>query len=177
MSSLTDLCTIKKSTMKILNIKPQLLIVLTLSSIIGCQTSEQPKEITKTSSADLKNQIRTQVDSLYQVYERFDYNWIEFYQNEYTAIYPDTPIKMMSKDSLTAQWKGLYKKYEVKLIDRGVPTIIESEDMAISYNSFNEIFINKETNDTVKNIGTYIVAWKRQPDDSWKIAFETLHNN
>ena len=78
---------------------------------------------------------------------------------------------------MKAQWENIYNKYEVKLLDRGEPTIIESEDMAISYNSFNEIFINKSTNDTIKNVGTYIIAWKRQLDDSWKIVFETLHNN
>ena len=49
--------------------------------------------------------------------------------------------------------------------------------MAISYNSFNEIFINKENLDTIKNVGTYIINWKRQPDDSWKIVFETLQNH
>ena len=65
----------------------------------------------------------------------------------------------------------------MKLISRGEPTVITSEDMAMSYNSFNEIFIEKISNDTIKNIGTYIITWKRQPDDSWKIVFETLHNN
>ena len=101
----------------------------------------------------------------------------DFYADEFTAIYPETPVKLTNKDSLKAQWEGIYKKYDVQLVDRGEPTIIESEDMAISYNSFNEIFINKETRDTIKNVGTYIIAWKRQADDSWKIEFETLQNN
>jgi len=163
--------------MKNSNLKIQTLIVLVFVLIIGCQTNEKPKEISKTSSEDLKTQIKTQVDSLYKVYQRFDYDWIEFYDNQFTAIYPDTPIALIKKDSLKAQWENIYNKYEVKLLDRGEPTIIESEDMAISYNSFNEIFINKSTNDTIKNVGTYIIAWKRQLDDSWKIVFETLHNN
>ncbi|MFB9296130.1 YybH family protein [Persicitalea jodogahamensis] len=152
-------------------------MVLLVALAVGCQTKEQPKEIAKSSSTDLKAEIRAQVDSLYEVYEKFGYEWIDFYDDEYTAIYPNSPIKLMNKDSLRAQWKGIYQKYHVKLIERGEPTIIESEDMAISYNSFNEIFVNKVTNDTTKNVGTYIIAWKRQPDDSWKIVFETLHNN
>ncbi|WP_341224723.1 hypothetical protein [uncultured Arcticibacterium sp.] len=156
---------------------PLLLLAITFSFTIGCQIKEQSKEVSKTSSGELKNMIRNHVDSLYQVYEKFEYDWIDFYEDEYTAIYPETPIQLTKRDSLKKQWENIYKKYDVKLIDRGEPSIIESEDMAISYNSFNEIFINKETNDTIKNVGTYIIAWRRQADDSWKIAFETLHNN
>lgn len=168
---------IERSIMTNSNSKNQHLLVLILISIIGCQPIEQPKETTKTSSEDLKAEIRIHVDSLYQVYERFDFDWMEFYENDYTAIYPNGPIKLMTKDSLKAQWKRIYENSTVKLLDRGEPTIIESEDMAISYNSFHEIFINKETNDTTNSVGTYIIAWRRQPDKSWKIVFETVHNN
>ena len=62
--------------MKNSNLKIQTLIVLVFVLIIGCQTNEKPKEISKTSSEDLKTQIKTQVDSLYKVYQRFDYDWI-----------------------------------------------------------------------------------------------------
>ena len=144
----------------------------------GC-SEKQPEQASfkKTSDAELNALIKKQVDSLYKVYSKFDYDWINFYEDPYTFIYPDTPVNVNRTDSLRQHWKGLYEKYEVKLLGRGEPTIITSEDMAISYNSFNEIFINKQTRDTTKNVGTYIVAWRRQPDDSWKIAFETLHNN
>ncbi|SFB54259.1 YybH family protein [Algoriphagus aquimarinus] len=163
--------------MKNLNFQDLLLLVFLFSLAFGCQQGDQSEEPKKTSSAELKDQIKTQVDSLYSVYEKFGYDWIDFYDNEFTAIYPNSPVKVNSRDSLKAQWDGIYEKFTVKLVERGEPTIIESEDMAISYNSFNEIFIDKKTNDTVKNVGTYIVAWKRQADDSWKIVFETLHNN
>ena len=153
------------------------LIVLLFIVLIGCKNGSKLEPQAKTSDSELTTQITKQVDSLYSVYERFDYDWIEFYADNYTAIYPDSPIKHMTKDSLKAQWKGIYDKYEVKLIHRGRPTIIPSEDMAISYNTFNEILIDKESSDTIKNIGTYIVNWKKQPDNSWKIVFETLQNH
>ena len=149
-----------------------------LSFVSSCNEKHpEPAPFERTSDAELNHLIKKQVDSLYAVYSRFDYDWINFYEDPYTFIYPNTPINVNRTDSLRKHWKGLYEKYEVKLLDRGEPTIITSEDMAISYNSFNEIFINKQTRDTIKNVGTYIVAWRRQPDDSWKIAFETLHNN
>ncbi|WP_339666240.1 hypothetical protein [Maribacter arcticus] len=144
---------------------------------IGCQSEVEQKETPKTSNAEIENLIKKHVDSLYSIYDNFGYEWIEFYDDTFTSIYPETPININSKDSLKSQWKRIYDKYDVKLISRGEPTVITSEDMAMSYNSFNEIFIEKISNDTIKNIGTYIITWKRQPDDSWKIVFETLHNN
>ena len=152
-------------------------MVLLFSVFIGCENDKTLEPVTKTSDSELTALITKQVDSLYSVYEKFDYDWIEFYAENYTAIYPDSPIQHLTKDSLKAQWEQIYAKYDVKLIQRGRPIIIPSEDMAISYNSFNEIFINNESSDTIKNTGTYIVNWKRQSDNSWKIVFETLQNH
>ena len=152
-------------------------IGLFLVILVGCEKEIKLKPESKTPDSELTTLITKQVDSLYTVYQKFDYDWIEFYADNYTAIYPDGPIQHLTKDSLKAQWERIYAKYEVKLLHRGRPTIIPSEDMAISYNSFNEIFINKENLDTIKNVGTYIINWKRQPDDSWKIVFETLQNH
>ncbi|MDC6387828.1 hypothetical protein PP182_04005 [Maribacter sp. PR1] len=146
-------------------------------TITSCQEKETIQENIRTPDAMLQTLIKEQVDSLYSVYSRFDYDWIDFYEDRFTAIYPESPVKLNSKDSLRAQWEGIYQDFDVQLLDRGQPNIIASEDMAISYNSFNEIFVNKQTRDTTKSTGTYIVAWRRQPNNTWKIAFETLHNN
>tara|TARA_R110002167_G_scaffold152197_9_gene346128 strand:+ start:6599 stop:7087 length:489 start_codon:yes stop_codon:yes gene_type:complete len=160
------------------NLSLRLLPIILLSvTSFGCKNDVKLETRSKTSDTELEAIIKKQVDSLYSVYERFDYDWIEFYADNYTAIYPNSPVQQMTKDSLKAEWERIYVKYDVKLIDRGNPSVIVSEDMAISYNSFNEIFINKKTSDTLKNVGTYIINWKRQPDDSWKIVFETLQNN
>ena len=153
------------------------LIVLLYTALVGCKNDTKLEPQVKTSDLELTALITKQVDSLYSVYERFDYDWIEFFADDYTAIYPNSPIKQMTKDSLKAQWKRIYNKFDVKLLHRGKPTIISSEDMAISYNTYNEIFINKKTSDTIKNVGTYIINWKKQPDNSWKIVFETLQNH
>ena len=154
-----------------------LFFLLSLFLFINCQTKVSIKKEVKTSNEELEALIKAQVDSLYKVYTKFDYDWINFYEDKFTGVYPETPIEIITKDSLKSQWKRIYDKYDVKLISRGEPSVIVSEDMAISHNSFNEIFINKKTNDTIKNVGTYIIAWKRQSNDSWKIVFETLHNN
>ena len=157
----------------------KIIIFLTVAifTVMGCQNETKVVSTKKSFEEEVKSQIMLQVDSLYAVYERFDYDWIEFFANNYTAIYANAPIQHMTKDSLRAQWKRIYAKYDVKLLDRGRPNIIASQDMAISYNTFHEIFINKDTHDTIKNVGVYIVNWKRQPNDSWKIVFETVQTN
>ncbi|MBO0340830.1 MAG: hypothetical protein VX798_12500 [Bacteroidota bacterium] len=161
------------------NLKLNALTVI-ISSIImvGCQNESKSTAIApKKSESELKEIIKQQVDSLYLEYEKFGFEWIDFYEDEFIAIYPDSPVKKVTKDSLIAQWEGIYKKYDVQLVSRGKPNVIVSQDMAVSYNSFNEIFIDKTSMDTIKNVGTYIVNWRKQEDGSWKIAFETLQNN
>lgn len=152
------------------------LIAGTLMALLAMGCKNEPTTVTapKTSETELVAEITKEVDSLYAVYERFDYDWMEFYDDHFTSIYPGTPIQHMTKEALKEQWKEMYEVFDVQLLDRGRPTIIPSEDMAISYNSFHEIFINRETQDTIQNKGTYIVNWKRQADDSWKIVFETV---
>ena len=122
--------------------------------LVGCKNESKLKPQPKTSDTELTAIITKQVDSLCTIYERFDYDWIEFFADDYTAIYPNSPIKQMTKESLKAQWERIYKKFDVKLLHLGRPTVIPSEDMAISYNTYNEIFINKETLDTTKNVST-----------------------
>ncbi|WP_420600984.1 YybH family protein [Flagellimonas sp.] len=154
-------------------------LILLSVMILGCQNQkkDEPKKPVDTSVSDLETVIEKHIDSFYTVYNRFDYDWIDFFEDEFTNVFPDTPIRKISTDSTKALWKDIYERYEVQLISRGKPTFITSKDMVISHNPFNEIFIHKKSRDTAKNVGTYITAWRRQPDDSWKIAFETVQNN
>lgn len=145
--------------------------------VFGCQNQNRFEETTRASNSDLEALIETKIDSFYTVYKRYNCDWINFFEDEFTNVFPDTPIRKISKDSTKTLWKGIYDKYNVQLINRGKPSFITSQDMVISHNDFHEIFIHKQTQDTITIIGTYIVAWKRQTDDSWKIAFESVQNN
>jgi len=163
------------------NINPHIFsaLILLISVMSGCQSKKKDRleKPVNTSVYDLESIIEDRIDSFYTVYKQFDYDWIDFFEDEFTNVFPDTPIRKISKDSTKAIWKGIYNRYDVQLISHGKPSFITSEDMVISHNSFNEIFINKESQDTIKNVGTYVVAWRRQPDDSWKIVFESVLNN
>ncbi len=151
--------------------------VLFVCLLSGCKSKEETPEPTPQSTSEIEAIIEAKVDSFYKVYERFDYAWIDFFEEEFTNVFPDTPIRKISKDSTKAIWESIYSKYDVQLLERGKPSFISSQDMVISHNHFNEIFINKETGDTIKNEGTYVIAWRRQTNDNWKIVFESVHNN
>jgi hypothetical protein len=163
------------------NIKPLTFfgLILLISIMSGCQSQKEDmsEKPVNTSISDLETIIEEEIDSFYTVYKQYDSDWIDFFEDEFTNVFPDTPIRKISKDSTKAIWKGIYDRNDVQLISRGKPTFITSEDMVISHNSFNKIFINKQSQDTIKIVGTYIVAWKRQLDDSWKIVFESVLNN
>ncbi len=154
-------------------------LILSIGLMFGCQGPKKDKlaKPENTPTSDLETIIEERIDSFYTVYNRFDYDWIDFFEDEFTNIFPDTPIRKISKDSTKAIWKGIYANYDVQLISRGKPSFITSKDMVISHNRFNEIFINKKSKDTIKNVGTYVIAWRRQQNNSWKIVFETVHNN
>ncbi len=151
------------------------IITVLCCCLFACQ--QKTNHSTTNKNQSLETEIEAKLDSFYTVYERFDYDWIDFFEDEFTNVFPDTPIRKISKDSTKAIWKNIYKNYNVQLLERGKPSFISSQDMVITHNYFNEIFINKQTKDTIKNAGTYIVAWRKQPDDSWKIAFESVQNN
>ena len=149
-----------------------LLVILVSCLLIGCQNRTE-----KTSVPDLEAMIGKHIDSFYTTYKKYNYEWIDFFEDEFVNVFPDTPIRNISKDSTKALWKGIYTRYHVQIVSYGKPSFITSQDMVISHNNFHEIFINKQTQDTIKNIGAYIIAWRKQPNSAWKIAFETVQNN
>lgn len=128
-------------------------------------------------STDAENEIelRKQIEDLYEVYTKSDLKWVDFYKDEYELASNDGKIYKKYSDSLRIEWEDIYKRYDVILRERGKPIISVSGNQAFHYNSFDEIFIKKETKDTIENIGTWIVLWKKQKDDTWKIEFETYH--
>lgn len=152
-------------------------ILLFISILIGCQNNHKQENVSKNSVSELEAIIEKNIDSFYTTYKRYNYDWIDFFEDEFVNVFPDTPIRKISKDSTKAIWRDIYSRFHVQIVHHGKPSFITSKDMVISHNSFHEIFINKQTQDTIKNIGTYITAWRRQKDNTWRIVFETVHNN
>ena len=159
---------------------PHSALLFILTVLWGCQQQQPEIRLEKTapvSGSELIATMEANVDSFYAAYERFDNSWLDFFEEEFTNAFPDTPIRSTSKNSTKALWEGIYSRYDVQLIARGKPSFIASNDMVISHNAFHEIFISKASGDTTNVAGTYVLAWRRQPDKTWKIAFESVLNS
>ena len=143
----------------------------------SCEKKNSTGNVLQIDSTDSDNEIevRKEIEDLYEVYTKSDLKWVDFYNDEYELASDDGSVKKKYVDSLRIEWEDIYKRYDVILRERGKPIINVSGNQAFHYNSFDEIFIKKETKDTIENIGTWIVLWKKQKDDSWKIEFETYH--
>ncbi|MGB5553423.1 MAG: hypothetical protein WBM83_02110 [Flavobacteriaceae bacterium] len=143
----------------------------------SCKENKSSANEIKIVSADSENEleVRKEIEDLYEVYTKSDLRWVDFYKDEYVLASDDGMVKKKYADSLRIEWEDIYNRYDVILRERGKPMISVSGNQAFHYNSFDEIFIKKATMDTIENIGTWIVLWKKQKDDSWKIEFETYH--
>jgi len=144
-----------------------LLILIVL--LANCQSTNQD------STKQIESTVLKEIDGLYQDYTKSDLKWVEYYQDEYTVISTDGSVKFKKAKDLRDEWENIYNKYEVILRNHGQPTVLASQDQVIHYNTYDEIFIKRETRDTTVSLGTWIVVWKKQENNTWKINLETYH--
>ena len=150
--------------------------LLVLLLIQSCQDQKSSSFELENSNTAIETEVKKEIEALYDVYTKSDLKWVDFYKDVYTIASSDGTIKTKYADSLRIEWEDIYNRYDVILQERGNPTVIASGNQAFHYNSFDEIFIKKTTNDTTRSMGTWVVLWKKQNDNSWKIEFETYHS-
>lgn len=150
--------------------------LLLLFLLQSCQEQKKSSSEIEYSNTDIETEVKKEIEALYDVYTKSDLKWVDFYKDVYTIGSSDGTIKTKYADSLRIEWESIYNVYDVILLEHGEPTIIASGNQAFHYNTFDEIFIKKATKDTTSSIGTWIVLWKKQSDNSWKIEFETYHS-
>lgn len=145
------------------------LLILTIIFLTNCQNTEE------NSTDQIEAEILREIDGLSQAFTKSDLKWVDYYQQEYTTISTNGLNEINTTDDLRKTWGNTYKKYEVILRDHGKPTLLISQGQVVHYNTYDEIFINRETRDTTVSLGTWIVVWKKQENDTWKINLETYH--
>ena len=149
---------------------------LIITFFISCKEQKITEVKNKLTNEEVEKIVSKEIDNLYEVYIKSDLKWVDFYQKKYTIANTDGSITENDTESLRKYWADVYSKYDVTLRNHGKPTIIASTDQALSYNSYDEILISKETKDTIVSLGTWVVLWKQQKDETWKINFETYHS-
>ncbi len=127
-----------------------------------------------TQKIDIEAEVKKEIEALYDVFTKSDLKWVDYYKKEFTVAARDGSFQTKYSDSLRIQWEDIYNRYDVILQDHGKPTVFAGKNQALHFNTYDEIYINKATNDTIRSIGSWIVLWEKQIDNSWKIEFETI---
>lgn len=151
-------------------IENTMLLILTIAMVLlGCEN--QPK----IEPSDSKVEVKKAWEALYEHYANGDLRFTDYYQDDVIRM-GTTGEYRTGKKVFKEGWQKYYEENEVKLLDYSQPTILESQDQSVTFNTYKEIFIDKETRDTTYVEGTWIAVWKRQDDKSWKIRMSTWHH-
>jgi len=81
----------------------------------------------------------------------------------------------IGKDVFKQGWIESAEKFDMVLLNYSQPTVLVGQDQVVTFNTFDELFINKETRDTTEVHGTWLGVWKKQEDGSWKLRMTTWH--
>lgn len=140
----------------------------------NCQKNTDSEIKIGNANSGIDSEVRKAVNDAYTLYTKSNPGWTNYYDDTYTVITGGGRSLTQYTDSLRKQWENIYEKYKVVVLNHGEPTIHASGNQALHYNTAAEMFINKATNDIVRNnTGTWIALWEKQADDSWKIVLET----
>lgn len=145
------------------------LFLLILLLFFACETKQEATEEQTVES------VTKAWKELYQHYENSDLHFIDFYQDDVIRMGTDGMYKV-GKEVFRKGWEEYYQKNHVEVLDYSQPTVLPSKEQTVTFNTYKEIFISKETLDTTFVEGTWIAVWKKQDDGSWKIRMSTWHN-
>lgn len=109
----------------------------------------------------------------YNTYAKADIGFIDYYTDDVKTI--DTNGNLTEgSEAYREVWTKNFEKYDIDLLEYTQPGIVFSYDQIVSYNDYNELFINKETGDTIRVEGTWIGVWQKV-DEQWKVKLNTFH--
>ena len=57
--------------------------------------------------------------------------------------------------------------------DIGEPVIQRSGDLAVTYSTYEERRVSKVSGEVTRQVGQWLLVWRRQADGSWKVSIST----
>lgn len=145
------------------------IVVLTVF-LVGCTANERK------SKASVKAEVRTVFDDFYSKYEGEDIAFTDYYTEDVIRLAPSGEYTE-GVEEFRKGWEETIENDSFELLSFGEPRFIVSQEQVVSFNTFDEIFIEPESGDTTRYTGTWVAVWQMQPDDSWKIRMTTWHTN
>ena len=119
-----------------------------------------------------RDAIRQQYDAYNAAFESNDVDAIlDFYVDNATRLPSDGSIitgLAAIRDSMTA-----FRERNDYVLDEYSPAEIQSSgDLAVTYSTFDEHWTSRETGETTRQVGRWLVVWERWTDGTWKITRE-----
>ena len=146
-----------------------LLALVVALILIGCENQLESEQL------DSKAEVKKAWEELYENYGNEDMRFTDYYQDDVLRMGTTGEYKT-GKKVFKESWQQYYDENEVKLLDYSEPTILECVHQSVTFKTYDEIFIDKETRDITKVSGTWIAVWKKQDNGSWKIRMSTWHH-
>lgn len=134
----------------------------------------QPKKSKEDTENTIREEVLEEFNTMYDIYAEGTDEYFNFYEQDFVRVGTDgnmiTGIEQPKKE-----WNKLLSQYHMKLINYGQPKMLIASGQVVTINSYEEIFVHKDTSDTTLVEGVYIATWRRQNNDSWKISMDTWH--
>ena len=142
-------------------------LVFLCYSTVGCQQSEE------VAPADVEADIQT-IKDIVKEYEAavntadID-RYLQLYADDVIDIYPNMPA-LSGKEAIRNRDQQLFE--EVTLQDvYTVQDVKVSGDLAVTHVTLSAVITIKASGETSKTNGNWILIFRKQSDDSWKIIY------
>jgi len=156
--------------MVIAHIKFRGLLFLFITIQIQCQS---PKPI-EGSDENIREEVLKAFNEMYDTYSEGTDEYFKYFEQDFVRVGTDGNI-ISGLEQPKTDWNELLSKYKMKLISYGQPKLVIGTGQVVTINSYDEMFINNESSDTIFVEGIYIATWRRQNDANWKISMDTWH--
>lgn len=143
--------------------------ILLFSILVGCETKSEYSEESVTQ------EIQRVFNDFYSKYNNRDIAFTDYYSDDVIRLAPSGEFTE-GVETFREGWKETIENDAFELLSFGEPRFIISREQVVSFNKFDEVFIDPENGDSTRYTGTWVAVWQKQPDDQWKIEMTTWHS-
>lgn len=144
-------------------------ILIFLIFLGSCENSGSSSPTEQEILADFTEQFY----EFYETYKNGDISFVDYYAEDVLSMNNKGEVEKGSA-SYRQIWAENLEKLKIDKLDYTAPEIIFSKDMILTYNDYDERFIDLENGDSTEVRGTWIAVWKKF-DTEWKVVMNTFH--
>lgn len=147
------------------------LLSLVLILLANCKEAQNNEEL----KAKAKEEVLKKFNAMWVSYAKGGVDFFDYYEDDLVRVTENGEITI-GKEKHKEEWDAYFNEgNSVELIKYDEPTLVTGQDLIITINHFEELFITNNGADTTLNKGVYIIGWKKQSDNTWEISMDTWH--